>query len=89
MDGAPALGTRSAYTAWAHVLGEEFESLSGRVHEGRRTDIDEYGAVSPPEFFAVVTEMFFEKPLQLQRKHPELYEQLREFYRQDPAKLHA
>ena len=47
--------------------------------------IDAYGATNPAEFFAVVTEAFFERPRRLQRKHPELYEQLSRFYRQDPA----
>jgi MtfA peptidase len=50
-----------------------------------RTLIDEYGATNPAEFFAVVTETFFEKPGQLQSKPPELYLQLQQFYRQDPA----
>lgn len=85
MDGAPALPLRSMYTAWARVLGEEFAELCERVHRGRRTDLDPYGATSPPEFFAVVTEAFFETPARLRRRHPELYEQLAAFYRQDPA----
>ena len=32
-----------------------------------------------------MTEAFFEKPLDMQARHPELYEQLRAFYQQDPA----
>ena len=85
MDGAPELGTRARYTAWARVLGEEYAELSARLHAGRVSDIDSYGATAPAEFFAVVTEMFFEKSRLLKRKHPELYAELAEFYRQDPA----
>ena len=85
MDGAPELGTRARFVSWARVLGEEFAELSARLHAGRPSDIDAYGATSPPEFFAVVTEMFFEKPRQLQRRHPDLYAELAAFYRQDPA----
>ncbi len=85
MDGAPDLGTRARYTAWARVLGDEYEELVARVHAGRGSDLDAYGATSPPEFFAVVTEMFFEKPLRLRARHPELYEALADFYQQDPA----
>lgn len=85
MDGAPDLGARARYTSWAHVLGDEFGELSQKVHAGRATDIDPYGATNPAEFFAVVTEMFFEKPRPLKRRHPELYEELAAFYRQDPA----
>ncbi len=47
--------------------------------------LDPYGAVSTGEFFAVVTEVFFDKPLQLEQEKPELYTVLRDFYRQDPA----
>ena len=76
MDGAPDLGARARYTAWAHVLGDEFNDLVAKAEAGRKTDIDTYGATNPAEFFAVVTETFFEKPRQLRMKHPELYEQL-------------
>lgn len=85
MDGAPRLVPASRYGAWAAVLGAEYEELVEKVHAGRRSSIDDYGATSPPEFFAVVTEMFFEKPVQLRDRHPELYDVLADFYRQDPA----
>jgi Mlc titration factor MtfA (ptsG expression regulator) len=85
VDGAPELGARARYLDWARVLGAEFKELSDRVHAGRGSDIDAYGATSPPEFFAVVTEMFFEQPAKLRARHPELYEELRAFYNQDPA----
>jgi Mlc titration factor MtfA (ptsG expression regulator) len=85
VDGAPDLGSRARYASWARVLGEEFKELSDRLHAGRGSDIDAYGATNPPEFFAVVTEMFFEKPGQLKKRHPELYAELAAFYKQDPA----
>ena len=47
--------------------------------------IDPYGATNAAEFFAVVSELFFEKPKQLRKKHPDLYQQLAGFYQQDPA----
>ena len=84
-DGAPILEQRSHYVAWARVLGAEFEDLRLRLDRGRSTDIDPYAATDPAEFFAVVTEAFFEKPKSLRRKHPELYEELSAYYTQDPA----
>ena len=42
--------------------------------------MDSYGATNPAEFFAVATETFFEKPVQMHKKHPELYEELKHFY---------
>jgi Mlc titration factor MtfA (ptsG expression regulator) len=85
MNGAPVLGTRSLYAAWARALGTEYDELIERVAAHQPADIDAYGATSPAEFFAVVTEAFFERGVQLEREHPELYEVLRAFYRQDPA----
>ena len=84
-DGAPALSRRSMYVAWARVLGHDFDQLVSDVAHHHRTLIDRYGATNPAEFFAVVTETFFEKPRELRARHPELYTLLKEFYRQDPA----
>ncbi|MEM7136474.1 MAG: M90 family metallopeptidase [Myxococcota bacterium] len=87
--GAPTLARRSMYLAWARVLGHEYEALLDDLDHHRRTLIDPYGATNAAEFFAVVSELFFEKPKQLAKKHPELYEQLRGFYQQDPAAIKA
>jgi hypothetical protein len=86
-DGAPVLPRRSMYVAWARVLGHDFDQLVRDTAHHHRTLIDRYGATNPAEFFAVATETFFEKPRQLQSKHPELYLQLQQFYSQDPAAL--
>ncbi len=85
-SGAPTLPKRSMYLAWARVLSEEYEELLEDLEHHRRTLIDPYGATNPAEFFAVVSELFFEKPRQLRQKHPELYAQLETFYAQDPSK---
>ena len=53
--------------------------------KGKKSVMDEYGATNPGEFFAVATETFFEKPAQLQKKHPELYQELQGFYKVDPV----
>lgn len=47
--------------------------------------LDPYAAEDPAEFFAVVSEAFFEMPLMVKRRFPAVYEQLALFYRQDPA----
>jgi Mlc titration factor MtfA (ptsG expression regulator) len=47
-----------------------------------------YGATNPAEFFAVATEAFFDVPVALQANEPDLYDVLRDFYRQDPADRH-
>jgi MtfA peptidase len=86
-DGAPRLPQRSMYVAWARVLGEEYAHLIDDVAHHRASVLDDYGATSPAEFFAVATECFFEKPTALKRRHPALYAQLQLFYQQDPAAL--
>jgi Mlc titration factor MtfA (ptsG expression regulator) len=47
--------------------------------------MDNYGATNPAEFFAVATETFFEKPKQLKKKSPDLYNELKSFYKVDPV----
>ena len=83
-DGLPVLKDRKDYPEWASVMRASYKTLLERVEKGRRTVLDDYGATNPAEFFAVSTETFFEKPKQLEEKHPELYEQLKRFYGLDP-----
>ena len=83
-DGTPALPTRADYAAWARVMSAEFDVLRQADESGAPTLIDKYGATNPAEFFAVVTEAFFERPRALRELHPELYAELQRFYRQDP-----
>ena len=85
MDGAPALYSASMYREWAQVLGAEYQRLKGEVATGLPSLISAYGATKPAEFFAVVTELFFEKPRELQHEHPALYEEFKQYYCQDPA----
>ncbi len=85
-SGAPRLQRGSMYVAWARVLGREYEHLLEDLGKHHRTIIDAYGATNPAEFFAVVTETFFERPVALQKRHPELYDQMKSFYLQDPVK---
>ncbi len=84
-DGAPILEQRSRYVTWARTLSREYEQLQKKVKRGRKTVMDDYGATDPAEFFAVATETFFEKSRQMKKKHPELYAELRTYYKLDPA----
>ncbi len=84
VDGTPPLSSRSDYPRWTRVMTEAFEELKELARKGRRSVMDRYGATNEAEFFAVATETFFEKPSPLSRKLPELYDLLRDYYRQDP-----
>ncbi|PZP32048.1 MAG: hypothetical protein DI603_11365 [Roseateles depolymerans] len=84
-NGAPALATTEDYRRWSTVMSREFERLRWRLSQGETTLIDPYGASEPAEFFAVVSELFFERPHELAQQHPELYGELQRYYRLDPA----
>src|SRR6202165_2757529 len=84
-DGTPALETRGDYLAWGRVMSAEFEALRDASDAGVPTLLDSYGATDPAEVFAVITEVFFERPRALRRLHPALFGQLQRFYRQDPT----
>ena len=83
-DGAPILESRSCYRSWAAVLGEEYQRLCSKTLGRRRSMLNKYGATNPAEFFAVATEAFFEKPRQMHKKAPDLYEELKSYYHLDP-----
>lgn len=82
IDGTPPLETKAEYRRWVEVCQAEYERLRGG--EGGEI-LDPYGAENPGEFFAVATEVFFDRPLLLEAERPDLYAVLRDFYRQDPA----
>ena len=84
-DGAPELPRPGMYTAWARVLGADFAALVRDSAAGRSTVLDDYGATNPAEFFAVISEVFFERPREMASLHPELYAELCSLYRVDPA----
>ncbi len=85
IDGAPALESHDRYSAWAQVVLPEYEALLKRSRRHKRSVIDRYGATNLPEFFAELTVAFFEKPRQLRKKHPELYQEAMEYYHLNPA----
>ncbi len=85
-DGVPVLDSRGAYHAWGYVMKQQYERRVRMLHEGDdQSVLSDYSATNPAEFFAVATEAFFERPRQLRAESPDLYDELRKFYRQDPA----
>jgi Mlc titration factor MtfA (ptsG expression regulator) len=84
-DGTPSLARRDEYEAWNAVTKREFAALRADVARDRPTLLGDYAATDPAEFFAVATEVFFERPRALRDRHPDLYRRLSGFYRQDPA----
>lgn len=87
MDGIPVLDSSSAYRAWASLLSTEFAEHVGHTQRGEPTTLSPYGAKNRAEFFAVATEAFFERPVELRMNEPELYALLTDFFKIDPASL--
>jgi len=84
-NGAPFLGDAKRSKRWATVLTDEFERLRQAAYRGDKTLIDKYGTTNPAEFFAVVTETFFEQPKQMRAEHPALFSELVGYYKVDPS----
>jgi Mlc titration factor MtfA (ptsG expression regulator) len=87
MDGIPVVESVSAYRAWAGLVSSQFAEHLARVERDELTTLDPYGAENRAEFFAVATEAFFEKPMQLREGQPDLYALLVDFFKLDPALL--
>ena len=88
IDGVPPM-ERSKYHEWTNVLYKEFEKLNKVALQNRDWGdyrfIGEYAATNEAEFFAVISERFFESPRSLKKKFPDLYNELKDFYGIDPA----
>jgi Mlc titration factor MtfA (ptsG expression regulator) len=83
-NGAPSLRTRQAYRSWSAVMQAEFDALRQRLSRDEDGLIEAYAATDPAEFFAVCSELFFERAPDLAAQHPQLFQQLRAYYRINP-----
>jgi hypothetical protein len=85
VDGVPPLHRGMDRAAWRGAFGEAYEGFCDALERGRDTWLDPYASEHPSEFFAVISEAFFRDPGETRRRYPQVYEQLKSFYRQDPA----
>lgn len=84
-DGAPKLDSREAQRTWTQVFHEAFEERKWMRRMGHRCVLDDYATTHPAEFFAVATEVFFERPARLERTFPRLYSELKRYFQFDPV----
>jgi len=83
IDGVPPLITdRNLLEQWLAVMKRESQEI-----EQGRSDINPYALTNRAEFFAVVSEYFFENPAVMAKKHPELYNTLRRIFKQDTRSM--
>jgi MtfA peptidase len=77
MDGVPEIILERKYVnRWNELMNETIRQM--RMHG---SDIDIYAATNPVEFFAVISEYFFERPDLLKTNHPEVFEMLERIFR--------
>jgi len=84
-DGMPPLHRGMDPRAWRAAFDEAYAGFCDALDRGQDTWLDPYAAEHPAEFFAVLSEAFFEAPNETRRRYPDLYAQLALFYRQNPA----
>ncbi len=88
-DGMPPLPPDIPPREWETTLLAAYDDFCAAVDAaeaaGEETLIDPYAAENPGEFFAVLSEVFFETPALLRGDCPALYALFARFYRQDPA----
>ncbi|WP_372894885.1 zinc-dependent peptidase [Stieleria sp.] len=78
VDGMPPGASIATAGPWIQWIGEELKNKPhGRHH------IDQYAYTNEAEYFAVLSEYFFEAPDVLQSKAPQIYDMLQQMYRQN------
>jgi len=84
-DGLPPLHVGMSREAWIAAFKEAYEGFCDAVERGKETWLDPYAAEHPSEFFAVISEAFFKDTAEIRRRYPEVFAQLKLFYKQDPS----
>lgn len=84
-DGAPPLSGEQA-RHWQKTMTRAYEHLRHSLRHHQHSWLDPYGATEPAEFFAVLTETFFQQPQHLSDEQPDVYQALCGFYRFDPLR---
>jgi len=85
-NGCPPLPPDMRPNDWQRTMKIAYEHFRARVESEEDTAIDPYAAESPAEFFAVLSEVFFAEPALLLHEYADVYDLLRRYYRQDPAR---
>lgn len=83
-NGFPPLHVGMDSVKWAEAFSAGFEDLQHKCRRGKHIGINCYAASSPAEYFAVLSEVFFECPDVLHKHSAAVYDQLQQYYRQDP-----
>lgn len=83
-NGFPPLHNGMSASCWSEIFNAGYNDLIHRMEQEEFIPIDTYATTSPAEFFAVFSELFFEKPSIIKHHYPDIYQLLVQFYRQNP-----
>jgi len=83
-DGIPALHSGIAAAEWKATLLDAYDDFCRRVDRDEPTSIDPYASDDPAEFFAVLSECFFDLSETFTAEYPALYALFCRYYRQNP-----
>ena len=81
-DGVPVDAPFTASAPWVDVVAKRLRTIRG----GGKSPLRDYAGTNEAEVFAVAVEVFFEKPDELARRDPELFELLLTYFNQDPRR---
>lgn len=84
-NGCPPLHKGMDRQAWARDWSAAYAAFCAELDAGHEGWLDPYAGEDPAEFFAVLSEAFFETPHWVADDYPALYRHLVAFYRQDPS----
>ena len=84
VNGLPPMHSDLRTETWADVFGAAYADFCARVDAGEAMVIDPYASESPAEFFAVLSEYFFDWPQPLHAEYPAVYALLCRYYLQNP-----
>jgi Mlc titration factor MtfA (ptsG expression regulator) len=83
-DGLPRGLEFVSSAPWVEAVADRLKMVRRRKY---RHVLRDYAGTNEAELFAVAVEAFFEQPTKLRKRDPELYDMLRDYFRQDPAEL--
>jgi len=81
-NGMPPLHKNMDRAKWTQSFSDAYNDFRHKVTNNSATEIDVYAATDPAEFFAVLSELYFEDAKNLNKLYPQVYEQMQLFYRQ-------
>ncbi len=84
VNGIPGLRSKTQQQAWTTAFSAAYADHCARVDARDETWLDPYAATSPAEFFAVITEAFYELPQAVQAQYPQVYARLCDYFCVDP-----